>query len=233
MSSSYTEKHRNLLSDLQTLDTEIQRCHDAELSRNRRLDTLSAALRAANGTLLALTVGSEKANALYEKYKSDLASAMQRKTRVNNLLLSAKKPKELHSLQKEVTGLDRRLTGYADRLSAADEARSAYMSRLQQINSRIVEIKDEMRRLKDQNDQRDAASDMLLEKRQDIVGAIPDELLQMYNKRKDGLGYAVATIENDTCTGCCLTLNCSDIQRWQSAGGKKPFFCPYCDCFLI
>lgn len=182
---------------------------------------------------------------------SDLAQAQRRadaeveqvktrRTRDEERLSSGaiSNPKDLASLQHELVALERRISTLED-----DELE--VMEALEQAQSRLTSAQAELAAVQVELDQtiaaRDAAVVVLDEQitdvradRDQIAGAIPDELMALYDKvRAQYGGLGAAALQARRCEGCRLELNGADLREMAAQPDDDVLRCPECSRILV
>jgi len=140
-------------------------------------------------------------------------------------------PKELQDLQKEITYLSTSISEMEDQL----------LQKLIQLEKVDEDLSEERKNLKNLLSEFETNKSLLLgeknqlenliksqnEQRQSIIDQIDIQSQEIYRSiRASKSGYAVAKLEDDTCSACGNSLTASQRQQARSPGTL--FFCPSC-----
>jgi uncharacterized protein len=147
-------------------------------------------------------------------------------------------PKELENLQSEIQSLQRRQSDLeeivldvmerretnAGELKAATEERSSLDSELETV---IATRDATLAELDQQTGQADG-------RREQVVAAIPGDLVELYDKlRAQHGGVGAAALRQRRCQGCNLTLNTVDVNAIRAAADDEILRCEECRRILV
>ena len=127
-------------------------------------------------------------------------------------------PKDLSSLQHEVGALDRRISTLEDEELEIMEQLEEAQRRLSAISIEVDRISAE---LEHEASARDAAVEVIdaeavsvREERDELVGQVPDDLRDLYDKvRSQHGGLGAAALRARRCEGCHLEINGADLRE--------------------
>lgn len=147
-------------------------------------------------------------------------------------------PRELENLQSEIESLKRRQSDLEDEELEIMERREAVQSRLDEMKT---EREEQSRTLDDTEQRRDATFaeidaevDKTSRQRSELAGAIPADLLALYEKvRGASGGVGAAALHRGRCEGCHLQLNTTDLNRLREAPTDEVLRCEECRRILV
>ncbi len=177
---------------------------------------------------------------LVRKAEADVDQVRTRAAKDQQLLDSGAitSAKQLEELQHEVVSLARRQ-------SDLEDAELEVMERLEEVQATARAIDQEHTTATSARaaavEGRDAASAQLdaeagdvRAQRAEVVTAIPDELLALYEKlRADHGGVGAARLHRGRCDGCHMELNPTDIGRIRAAADDEVLRCEECRRILV
>jgi uncharacterized protein len=221
---------------LQQVDSRISQV-EARLSKVRETLENNSELRSAHDKVAAAQMEQQDAERSRRDAEQDARSQQIKIQQAESSLYggSVHNPKELQDLQAEVASLKKHLATLEEReLEAMLNAETAEASLhsvehgLQQTESRF---EDEHRKLIDDQDAliRDLTS--LQAERQAAIGAIPAEMLSVYEGlRQQRRGVAVAEVSDNSCRACGTTLTAAVQQS--ARHNLQLVHCPSCGRIL-
>jgi predicted nucleic acid-binding Zn-ribbon protein len=230
------------LLDLQKLDSAAdQRRHqranlpeDAEITALtvRRADVLG---RSRDQQIIVddLVVAQEKADADVEQVK---ARRKRDQDRMDQGLIT--NPKDLERMQHELESLERRISTLEDEelevmedLEGAQRDLAAMLADLAETDERLAVVtaaRDEKYAEIDADLARIAAE------REPIVGAVPADLLALYDRlRASKNGVAVTELRARQCAGCMMSLDPLEIADIRTKGEDEVVRCEQCQRILV
>lgn len=208
------------LLDLQALDSQVdqlrhQRSNPAEAAEikdllGKRAD-VDGRLRDQRIVVDDLAVAQAKADADVEQVKA-------RRTRDRERMDSGAiaDPKALERMQHELESLERRISTLEDEELEVMEQLEEAQSALAELTSAIEDLDGRLGTLTTSRDEKVAALDAEIASvsggRADLVAAIPEDLLALYEKlRASKGGVGVGALRARQCGGCQLTLDAGEL----------------------
>jgi predicted nucleic acid-binding Zn-ribbon protein len=144
-------------------------------------------------------------------------------------------PKELQDLQNEIASLKRTLAALEDdqleAMLSFEQSEFALRDSQKALDEVHALVITEQAGLTGERTKLDKNLDTLHVERNAVLGQIPAEVVEMYQKlRLQKRGVAVSTVSDQTCTTCGTTLTPAD---WQAARSpQKIVFCSSCGRIL-
>jgi uncharacterized protein len=147
-------------------------------------------------------------------------------------------PKELENLQSEIQSLQRRQSDLEEIVLDVMERRETTQTGLNSANAERESIESELRTVTAARDAALAGLDEQAAKaatrRVQIAAAIPDDLLDLYDKlRAQHAGVGAAALRQRRCQGCNLTLNTVDLNAIRAAPKDEVLRCEECRRILV
>ncbi|MDX3117586.1 C4-type zinc ribbon domain-containing protein [Streptomyces sp. B21-097] len=147
-------------------------------------------------------------------------------------------PKDLENLQKEIVSLAKRQGALEDVVLEVMERRESAQERVAELTERVGSVQG---KIDDATARRDAAFEELdgeaatvTKEREVIAGAVPAELLKLYDKlREQQGGIGAAKLYQRTCQGCRQELAITDINEIRSAAPTTVVRCENCRRILV
>lgn len=199
-------------------------------ARSRELDSQRVAAETEVGDL-------ERAQA---KFDSEIDLVRQRRVRDEDRMSSGAvtNPKDLSSLQHEVGALDRRI-------STLEDEELEIMEQLEEAQRRLSAISIEVERITAELEHEVSARDAAVEvidaeavsvrnERDELVGRVPDDLRELYEKvRSQHGGLGAAALRARRCEGCHLEINGADLRELADKPDDEVLRCPECSRILV
>jgi predicted nucleic acid-binding Zn-ribbon protein len=146
-------------------------------------------------------------------------------------------PKQLTDIQHELESLGRRQADLEDveleimeRMEEAAAGLTAAESLLAESRTRAEQTAAEWDRRADEI----AAETVALESRRaELVGALPAELVALYEKIRDRSGVGAGLLRHGRCGACQLQLSASDLGRVREAAADDVVRCEECGAILV
>jgi uncharacterized protein len=229
------------LLDLQGVDTALLQLRHRRASLPE-LAKIVAALDRADAvrsqqldvrTVLDDTAGEQR------RLENEVDTVRSRATRDNSRLAGGGLPaKELESLQHELTSLARRQSALEDELLEVMEQREVREHELSGFNAELAGIEAELAELEASRDAAFAEIDAVIERhnaeRSELAGALPAELLALYDKVAASTGgVGAAQLKQRRCEGCHLELAGSELITVRSAPPDAVLRCENCRRILV
>lgn len=147
-------------------------------------------------------------------------------------------PKDLESLQREITLLAKRQGDLEDVVLEIMERRESAQERVAELTERVSAVQA---KADDATARRDAASRELdaetatvAKDREVVAGAVPADLLKLYDKlRAQQGGVGAARLYQRRCEGCRLELNITEVNDVKAASPDTVLRCENCHRILV
>lgn len=230
------------LLELQRLDTAI-----AQLDHRRatlpELAQIAAAqrVRAALGEqLVALRTRVSDLEGEVAKAEADLVPVRERRERDQQRVDSGAvtDPSQLTALLDEIQHLGRRINDLEDvELDAMERLEEATAER-DRVAAARTEAEPALRALLASRDSQfselDAEHAIQSAARGNVAGALPSDLVALYDRLRSRLGgTGAAALVQRRCTGCQLTATATDLDRYAAAAADEVLRCEECDRILV
>jgi predicted nucleic acid-binding Zn-ribbon protein len=229
------------LLELQAVDTGLN-----QLAHRRRSLPELAAIADADSRAAALRnrlVDSETSVAdlatEQRRLEADIDTVRQRadkdQARMANAGIGAK---EASGLQHEVASLARRQSVLEDELLELMEARESAEAQIAALKSELADVEQERGAAQKRRDELfteiDGARGARTEQRASLAGALPTELLVLYEKVRDvNGGVGAAVLRQRRCEGCRLELAGNELADVRSAKPDQVLRCENCRRILV
>jgi predicted nucleic acid-binding Zn-ribbon protein len=174
------------------------------------------------------------------KAEQDVDQVRQRAVRDQQRLDSGavSSPKDLENLQREIASLAKRQGDLEDVVLEVMERRESAQERVAELTERVGSVES---KIDDATARRDAAFETLdgeaatvTKEREVIAGAIPADLLKLYEKlREQQGGVGAAKLQARTCQGCRQELSITDINEIRAAAPDTVVRCENCRRILV
>lgn len=146
--------------------------------------------------------------------------------------------KDLENLQREITSLAKRQGDLEDVVLEVMERREAAQERAAELTGRVSSVEA---KIADATGRRDAAFNEIdteaasvTREREVVAGAVPADLLKLYDKlRGQQGGVGAAKLYQRTCQGCRQELAISDLNEVRSAAPDTVVRCENCGRILV
>ena len=170
------------------------------------------------------------------RIESDVAVVDARAARDTDRLAASSNSKEAQGLESELGALARRKSDLEDaelavmeRLELADAAVAEQEALIAATNAEGAELSAEGKRAVAEAT---AAFDAATRDRAAVAGAVPADLMGMYDRlavRSAGAAF----LRRRTCEGCHMVLAGTDLQVLRQAAEDDVVTCPECGCILV
>lgn len=230
------------LLDLQAKDAVLAQLDHRRttLPEHARIEALQAQARELDGQRVAAETEVGDLERSQAKFDSEIELVRQRRVRDEDRLSSGAitNPKDLSSLQHELGALDRRISTLEDEELEIMEQLEEAQSRLTAISAEVDRISAE---LEHETSARDAAVEVIdaeansvRQVRDELVGQVPDDLRNLYDKvRAQHGGLGAAALRARRCEGCHLEINGADLRELADKPDDEVLRCPECSRILI
>ncbi|GGO80204.1 hypothetical protein GCM10012280_01520 [Wenjunlia tyrosinilytica] len=147
-------------------------------------------------------------------------------------------PKDLENLQREIASLAKRQADLEDVVLEVMERRESTQARAVELTQRLESLEG---KTAEAEGRRAAASEeidteiaSLTKEREVLVGAIPADLLKLYEKLRDQAGgVAAARLYQRRCEGCRLELGVTELNEVRAAAPDTVVRCENCRRILV
>jgi uncharacterized protein len=174
------------------------------------------------------------------KAEQDVDQVRQRAARDQQRLDSGAitSPKDLENLQREIVSLAKRQGDLEDVVLEVMERREATQERVGELTERVASVQA---KIDDATGRRNAAFEEIdgeaasvTKEREVVAGAVPAELLKLYDKlREQQGGIGAAKLYQRTCQGCRQELSITDFNDVRAAAPDTVVRCENCRRILV
>ncbi|WP_193386427.1 zinc ribbon domain-containing protein [Streptomyces xiaopingdaonensis] len=230
------------LLDVQDLDTRLtQLAHRrSHLPEHQEVQQLEADLVQLRDLLVAAQTEESDTTREQTKAEQDVDQVRQRAARNQQRLDSGAvtNPKDLENLQSELASLAKRQGDLEDIVLEVMERRESAQERAEELAERAESAGN---RVAEVTERRDAAlaeiDDEISSTRKErevTAGAVPDDLLKLYDRiREREGGVGAAKLYQRRCEGCRLELNITELNDVRSAAPDTVVRCENCNRILV
>ncbi|MER5913827.1 C4-type zinc ribbon domain-containing protein [Streptomyces sp. NPDC001982] len=230
------------LLDVQALDVRLQQlAHKRKsLPEHAEIDSLTKDATQVRDLLVAAQTEESDCAREQTKAEQDVDQVRQRATRDQQRLDSGAvtSPKDLENLQHEIVSLAKRQGDLEDVVLEVMERREAAQERVGELTERVTSVQA---KIDDSTGRRDAAFEEIdrevasvTKEREVVAGAVPADLLKLYNKlREQQGGIGAAKLYQRTCQGCRQELSITDINEIRAAAPDTVVRCENCRRILV
>lgn len=230
------------LLDLQSLDTRLdQLAHRRKtLPEHAEIARLDSDLTRVRDLLIAAET--EQSDVEREQAKADAdveqvrARRKRDRDRMDQGLVS--NPKDLERMQHELETLERRIATLEDEELEVMQQLEDAQAELDRLVHEAREAEQRLAELVEVRDQKSAEIDRELEeladRRSGTVDGLPDDLLALYEKLRDGKGgVGAAELRARQCGGCRLTLDAAEVAEIRATAPEQVVRCEECQRILV
>ncbi len=233
------ESQRRLL-DLQAIDTSL-----AQLAHRRKtlpelaeVDRLARAVAALDDERIRAQVAVDDLDRDIARMDKDVDQVRVRAERDRTRLDVGTGPaKELEALQHELATLSRRQGELEDAELELMEKREQAQATLDEVLARLTAVRDQRADTESRRDQTlselDRDRDWKSDSRAPLVGDLPADLVQLYEKVRESTGMGAAMLRAGRCEGCRLELSGSERSRVKAAALDEVIRCEECRRILV
>lgn len=226
---------------LQDVDTAIMQADHRKksLPEHDQLAQAAARRRALSERLVAEETAVSDAQETLERAEADLEPVRERRERDQRRVDAGQgDAKALQAMLSEIEHLTRRIGELEDAQLEAMEQAELCEAEQARTAGELAGSQEELRALVAQRDEKVAVIDADLAteraKREELLPAIPAELLALYTKiAARGGGVGAARLVGRRCSGCGLEANTADMQRYQAAALDDVLRCEECGRILV
>jgi hypothetical protein len=230
------------LLEVQALDSRI-----AQLDHRRRnlpehaeLERLNADLAQLRDLLVASRTEESDTAREQTKAEQDVDQVRQRAVRDQQRLDSGAvtSPKDLENLQRELASLAKRQSDLEDVVLEVMERREAAQERAAELTGRVESVEAKVAEAEQRKsaalEALDAEGFTVAKEREVLAGAVPDDLLKLYDKlRAQQGGIGAARLYQKRCEGCRLELNITELNEVRAAPSDTVTRCENCRRILV
>ncbi|MGW3956743.1 zinc ribbon domain-containing protein [Streptomyces sp. NPDC004752] len=230
------------LLDVQGLDVRLQQLAHRRKSLPEHAEIESLTKDHAQLRDLLVAAQTEESDCAREQTKAeqDVDQVRQRAARDQQRLDSGAvtSPKDLENLQKEIASLAKRQGDLEDVVLEVMERREGAQERVGELTERVASVQA---KIDDANGRRDAAFEEIdgeaatvTKEREVIAGAVPADLLGLYDKlRGQQGGIGAAKLYQRTCQGCRQELAITELNEIRTAAPDTVVRCENCRRILV
>ncbi|AGJ54661.1 hypothetical protein BCL80_101660 [Streptomyces avidinii] len=147
-------------------------------------------------------------------------------------------PKDLENLQREITSLAKRQGDLEDVVLEIMERRESAQERVAELTERVgavqAKVDDATARRDAATQELDAEAATVAKDREVVAGAVPADLLKLYDKlRAQQGGVGAARLYQRRCEGCRLELNITEVNDVKAASPETVLRCENCHRILV
>lgn len=230
---------QNELLRLQNIDTQLQRLeHTARnLPQDAELRSLAPQFAAARQNHVARSGELEDARTELRRIESDVAVVEARIERDSTRLQHSASVKDIQGLEAELTSLRKRRTDL-------EEIELSVMERIEELEGTLSRVEEHRTELGDRMAELEAARrtelqslqsrrDALVADRATIAGALPGDLVALYEKQRARYGIGAALLQRGISLGSNTALNPTDIDAIRKSAPDDVLLCPESSCILV
>ncbi|MER6733777.1 zinc ribbon domain-containing protein [Streptomyces puniciscabiei] len=230
------------LLEVQALDVRLQQLahRRRSLPEHAEIDSLNKDLTQLRDLLVAAQTEESDTAREQTKAEQDVDQVRQRAARDQQRLDSGAvtSPKDLANLQHEIASLAKRQGDLEDVVLEVMERREAAQERVTELTGRVASVQS---KIDDASARRDAAFEEIdgevatvTKEREVIAGAIPADLLKLYDKlRGQQGGIGAAKLYARTCQGCRQELAITELNEIRAAAPDTVVRCENCRRILV
>ncbi|MFG2191376.1 zinc ribbon domain-containing protein [Streptomyces sp. NPDC048639] len=230
------------LLDVQALDLRLsQLAHKrVSLPEHAEIDTLNADLAQLRDLLVAAQTEESDTAREQTKAEQDVEQVRQRAARDQQRLDSGavSSPKDLENLQHEIASLAKRQGDLEDVVLEVMERRESAQERVTELTGRVGSFEAKSADAKARRDaaqeEFDAETASVAKEREVTAGAVPADLLKLYEKlRQQQGGVGAARLFQRRCEGCRQELAITELNDMRAAAPDTVVRCENCRRILV
>ncbi|MFI1287124.1 zinc ribbon domain-containing protein [Streptomyces sp. NPDC020792] len=230
------------LLDVQALDVRLQQlAHKRKsLPEHAEIESLNRDLTQLRDLLVAAQTEESDCAREQTKAEQDVDQVRKRAVRDQQRLDSGAitSPKDLSNLQHEIVSLAKRQGDLEDVVLEVMERRESAQERVTELTGRVASVQA---KADDATARRDAAFEEIdgevasvTKEREVIAGAVPADLLKLYDKlREQQGGIGAAKLYQRTCQGCRQELAITELSEIRAAASDTVVRCENCRRILV
>ncbi|WP_232662007.1 zinc ribbon domain-containing protein [Pseudonocardia sp. TRM90224] len=228
------------LLDLAEVDAELSRLAHRRrtLPEHEELTAAEAAVRTAKDKLIEIETAAGDLDRDIRRIERDVEGVRSRTERDNQLLAGAGiGAKQANDLQHELETLKRRQTVLEDEQLEVMEQREAVGVDLEHSRGVLAAAEESVTVIVARRDTAiadiDASEAGRTRARKEVVVSIPDDLLGLYEKRREQRGVGAALLLQRRCQACRLELDRTTISELRTAPADDIVRCEECGVILV
>ncbi|GAB7108016.1 hypothetical protein JCM4814A_63300 [Streptomyces phaeofaciens JCM 4814] len=230
------------LLDVQALDVRLQQlAHKRRsLPEHAEIESLTKDLTQLRDLLVAAQTEESDTAREQTKAEQDVDQVRQRAARDQQRLDSGavSSPKDLENLQKEIVSLAKRQGDLEDIVLEVMERRESAQERAAELTERVGavqgKIDDATARRVAAFEEIDGEAATVTKEREVVSGAVPAELLKLYDKlRQQQGGIGAAKLYARSCQGCRQELAITELNEIRKAASDTVVRCENCGRILV
>ncbi|MER7401007.1 C4-type zinc ribbon domain-containing protein [Streptomyces sp. NPDC000070] len=230
------------LLDVQDLDVRLQQLahRRRSLPEHAEIESLTKDQTQLRDLLVAAQTEESDCAREQTKAEQDVDQVRQRSARDQQRLDSGAvtSPKDLENLQREIASLAKRQGDLEDVVLEVMERRESAQQRVAELTERVGSIQS---KIDDATARRDAAFEEIdaeiasvTKEREVVAGAIPADLLKLYEKlREQQGGIGAAKLYARSCQGCRQELAITELSEIRNAAPNTVIRCENCRRILV
>ncbi|MDX3088946.1 MULTISPECIES: C4-type zinc ribbon domain-containing protein [unclassified Streptomyces] len=230
------------LLDVQGLDVRLQQlAHKRKsLPEHAEIEALTKDLAQLRDLLVAAQTEESDCAREQTKAEQDVDQVRTRAARDQQRLDSGAvtSPKDLENLQREITSLAKRQGDLEDVVLEVMERRESAQERVGELTGRVSSVQSKIDDATARRDvafgEIDAEVDSVTKERGVVAGAVPADLLKLYEKlREQQGGIGAAKLYQRSCQGCRQELAITELNEIRSAAPDTVVRCENCRRILV
>jgi hypothetical protein len=227
------------LLDLQAIDTRTAQIAHAKrtLPQLSTLATLGSSADALRRRLATEQGALEDLRAELGRIESDVKVVETRKARDAQRLQSTASAKDAQGLEHELASLARRQSDLEDMELSVMERLETQEAVMAQLEAERAELAARRETLEVERDdawaQLDAEAGELVGRRQTLVGDLPAELVELYERQRSRYGIGAALLRRGVSGGSNVALTGSDLAAVRAAAPDEVVLDPESGCILV
>ncbi|MDN0194563.1 C4-type zinc ribbon domain-containing protein [Streptomyces sp. S.PNR 29] len=230
------------LLDVQALDVRLQQLahRRRSLPEHAEIESLTKDHTQLRDLLVAAQTEESDCAREQTKAEQDVDQVRQRSARDQQRLDSGAvtSPKDLENLQHEIASLAKRQGDLEDVVLEIMERRESAQERVAELTERVASVQA---KIDDATARRDAAFEEIdgevasvTKEREVIAGAVPADLMKLYDKlREQQGGIGAARLYQRTCQGCRQELAITELSEIRAAAPDTVVRCENCRRILV
>jgi predicted nucleic acid-binding Zn-ribbon protein len=229
------EKQLELLAELQDIDIQIDQLRKNITEKPLKIEKLEAEFNVFEKASKDEAAKLDKLEQEKRSYEVDLKEGEVRITKSKENLMHIKSNKEYKAALKEIATIEKANREIEDSILLCMENIETVNAGLAEKKREILKRKDalekEKRQIKEEIHQDEQKLASMMERRNESVGRIDQELVKKYDQiQKRGRILVVARVKNAVCLGCNMNIPpqlYNEVQKFDSIR-----LCPYCQRIL-
>jgi predicted nucleic acid-binding Zn-ribbon protein len=230
------------LLEVQALDSRIAQLDHKRrnLPEHQEIERLTADVKQQRDLLVAATTQETDTAREQLKAEQDVDLVRQRAVRDQQRLDSGavSSPKDLENLQREIVSLAKRQSDLEDVVLEVMERRESLQERVTELTGRVESLQAKITEAEARKNaslsELDSDGFKAAKEREIIAGAVPADLLKLYDKiRSQSGGVGAAKLYQKRCEGCRLELNITEVNEVRAAPADTVVRCENCSRILV